>query len=350
MTMRELNPKLKKFKALLIEGHSCKRASQIMHVSKTTGYEWAQKLEFLGEVRRVPGTLSPILYEDAKRGVDSVHAGTSEKAEPKSGTVNGVVTPTETATEEYAELSRPDKLVRAHISGAYVVKIETVGERPIRLADGQGLTIGGWARQERLVKNTRVHDGFLYGFHEQIKFKLYLAAAGPKLNIYPRPRQVYYKSCTIEGPKLMESQALEVCRVLERYGWAFDGRPALAGVMHYGDIDPRLIGLANRQHQDDNAPVHCDVSNGEPEIEVYADSPTAQRDIDILSTLPERIVSITNALDSNTAALNTISNTMIELTNLSAQLQAIQAQTLGLIAGNGGPAATFSPFDSRGYI
>lgn len=350
MTLRELNPKLKKFKALLLEGHSAKRASQIMKVSKTTGYEWAQKLEFLGEIRRVPETLSPILYEDAKRGVDSVRAGTIQKAEQKSGIVNPVVTRAESDAEEYTEMSRPDKLVRAHITGAYVVQVDTVGERPIRLADGQGLTIGGWARQERLVKSTRVHDGFLYGFHEQIKFKLYLAAKGPKLNIYPRPRQVYYKSCTIEGPKLMESQALEVCRVLERYGWSFDGRPALSGVMHYGDIDPRLIGLANRQHQDDNAPVHADVSNGEPEIEIYADSPTAQRDIDILSTLPERIVSITNALDSNTAALSTISNTMIELTNLSAQLQAIQAQTLSLIAGQPAPQTLTTPFDSRGYL
>lgn len=350
MTLKELNPKLKKFKALLVEGHSCKRASQIMKISKSTGYEWAQKLEFVGEIRRVPGTLSPILYEDAKRGVDPVHAGTDAKAEPKNGIVNGVVTPTETATEEYAELSRPDKLVRAHISGAYVAKVATVGDRPIRLADGQGLTIGGFARQERLVKSTRVHDGFLYGYHEQIKFKLYLAAAGPKLNIYPRPRQVYYKNCTIEGPKLMESQALEVCRVLERYNWTFDGRPALAGVMHYGDIDPRLMGLANRQHQDDNAPVHCDTSNGNPEIEVYADSPTAQRDIDILSTLPERIVSITNALDSTTAALNTISNAMLDLTNLSAQLQAVQTQTLNLIVKQQVNTQICAPSDIRGYF
>lgn len=348
MTIKELNPKLKKFKKLLIEGFSVLRASQIMHVSKTTGYEWAQKLEYVGEIRRVPGTQSPILYEDAKRGVDFGNAGQPKKAETKSGNVNPVVTGAETAPETTEELGRPDKLVRAHYAGAYVVMVDTVGERPIRLSDGQGLTIGGFARQERLVKNTRVHDGFIYGFHEQIKFKLYLAAAGPKLNIYPRPRQVYYKACTIEGPKAMESQALEVCRVLERYGWTFSTRPALSGVMHYGDIDPRLIGLANRGHQDDNAPVHTDTSNGEPEIEVYADSPTAQRDIDILSTLPERIVSITDTLAVTEDALNTISNAMLELTNVTAQMQAVQAQTLNILA-NGAQTAPYAPFDGRGY-
>ena len=341
------NPQqLAKFKRLLLSGKSIPSVCKLMNIGRTTGYEYATKLEYLGEIRRVPGTVSPVLYEDAKKGGCFGQSGQSEKSER----VNPGVLHPESDSEEAKELGRPDKLVRAHFAGAWVVQVAQVGDRPVKLADGQGFTIGGWNREERLVKNTRIHDGFLYGVHEQIKFKLYLASAGPKLNIYPRPRQVYYKNATIEGPRAMEAQCLEVCRVLERYGWTFATRPALSGVMHYGDIDPRLLGLACKTHQDDNAPVHSDASGGTPEIEVYADSPTAQRDIDILSTLPERIVSITSALLATQDALSLISDTTAELSNALVGIQAVQAQTMELFTKNLASQYATPAFDSRGYI
>ena len=346
MSKHEIPKQLKKFKHLLLMGKSIPSVCKIMGIGKSTGYEYATKLEYLGEIRRVPGTLSPVLYEDAKKGGSFELSGQTEK----SGTYCPGVSLDETAPEEQAELSRPDKLVRAHFAGAWVVLVEQVGDRPLRLADGQGYTIGGWAREERLMKGTRIHDGFLYGYHEQIKFKLYLASAGPKLNIYPRPRQVYYKTATIDGPRALESQCLEVCRVLERYGWKFSARPALSGVMHYGDIDPRLLGLACKGHQDDNAPVHSDASGGTPEIEVYSDSPTAQRDIDILSTLPERIVSITAALVATQDALSLISDTMAQLSDALVGIQTVQAQTMEAFAKNMASQFATPAFDSRGYI
>lgn len=346
MSKTALPSQLKKFKRLLLTGKSIPAVCQTMKIGKTTGYEFAKKLEYLGEIRRVPGTLSPILYEDAKKGGCFGGAGSVENSER----FNPVVESEKTDSATLSELSRPDKLVRAHFAGAWVVRVEEIGERPIRLADGQGYTIGGWKREERITKGTRVHDGFLYGYHEQIKFKLYLASAGPKLNIYPRPRQVYYKTATIDGPRALETQCLEVCRVLERYGWKFDGRPALSGIMHYGDIDPRLLGLTTREHQDDNAPVHSDASGGEPEVEIYGDSPTAQRDIDILSTLPERIVSITSALIATQDALTVISDTMGELMAVTASMQATQAQSMEMFAKAQAMPMTAPSFDSRGYF
>lgn len=345
MTKHQMPAQLKKFKKLILTGKSIPSVCQLMKIGRTTGYEFAKKLEYLGEIRRVPGTLSPVLYEDAKKGGCFGTAG----SEDFSGCINPGVLPSENE-QDAPDTGRPDKLVRAHFTGAWIVEVKTVGDRPARLADGQGYTIGGWARQERLVKKTRVHDGFIYGVHEVLKFTLYLASAGPKLNIYPRPRQIYYKNATIEGPRALESQCLDVCRVLERYGWEFSNRPALSGVMHYGDIDPRLLGLAVKGHQDDNAPVHSDASGGEPEVEIYGDSPTAQRDIDILSTLPKRIVSITSALVATQDALSVISDTMAELTATTASIQATQAQMLNIVAKNLAQPLAIPFFDSRGYV
>lgn len=332
MTRQKLDPRLKKFKRILLAGNSIASASKELKIGKSTGYSYAQQLEFLGEIRRIPGTKNPLIYEDAKRPL-SGNAGTVESP----GNDYGVVQYPETAP-----LSRPDKMVRAHISGAYVVQVETVGDRGGRIADGQGYTIGGWHKTERLVKKTRVHDGFLYGHHETIKFILYLASEGPKLNIYPRPRPVYYKTATIEGPKAMENQVLEVCRNLERYGWKFRTRPALAGVMHYGDIDPRLLGIADPMHDFDGAAVHTDTSPGYPEIEIYDDHETAQRDIVILSELPDRIIQITDALTETTNALMVISDT-------AALLQENQARIIELVA-SGQQQTAYKPFDGVGYL
>lgn len=336
MTRRRLDPKLKKFKAYLLSGNSIASASKEMGIGRTTGYTLSKKLEYLGEIRRIPGTVNPIVWEDGKKPF-SGSAGYIEKTEHDYGVVT---------SDQYGLTSRPEKFVRAHISGAYVTLVETVGERGGRIVDGEGYTIGGWQKDERLIKRTRVHDGFLYGHHEMTKFILYLASEGPKLNIYPRPRQVYYKSATVDGPRAMENQCLEVCRVLERHGWKFATRPALAGVMHYGDIDPRLLGLADPMTDFDGDPVHTDTSPGTPEVEIYGDSPTAQRDIVILSELPDRIVQITNTLAETTHALMQISDGMDYLSKATIQLQQSQTTILEILARDSVP---FRAFDGVGY-
>lgn len=346
MTKKGLPAQLRKFKRILLTGKSVPTVCQLMKIGRTTGYEYTKKLEYLGEIRRVAGTLSPVLYEDAKKRGCFGYAGSPEISErfcPADELEKSDLSAPN-------ELTRSDKFVRAHFAGAWVVSVDKIGDRPTRLEDGQGYTIGGFAPKERLIKKTTVHDGHIMGYHEIIKFTLYLANKGPKLTIFPNPRQVYYENATIEGPRALERQCLEVCRILERNGWKFSSRPALRGEMHYGDIEPMLLAHANPDHHDDNAPVHTDASNGEPEVEIYGDSPTAQRDIDILSTLPERIVSITSALVATQSALTVISDTMGQLVNATANIQAIQAQTIEMYAKAQAMPMVGPSFDSRGYF
>lgn len=340
MTTQNLNPKLKKFKAVLLSGNSVASASKELGIGRTTGYEYAKKLEYIGEIRRVGGSTNPVIYEDAKRGGSFGVAGSGENPELYYGVV--------TESEHPDDLGRPSKLVRVHISGAYVVDVETVGTRGGRIADNRGYTIGGW-KNELMVKGTRTQVGFLYGFNEMTKFRLYLASAGPKLNIYPRPRMIYYKNATAEGPKVLESQCIEICKILEREGWAFNGRPSLSGVIHYGGIDPRLLGLADRSTDWDDAPVHHDTSNGDPEVEIYATNPNAQRDIDILSTLPDRIVQITDTLQETEGALCLTATLMSDMSEAVAKMQRVQAETIAVMSKMIGPPVPIRPFEGVGY-
>lgn len=341
MTTQRLNPRLKKFKAVLLSGNSVASASKELGIGKSTGYEYAKKLEYIGEIRRVGGSTNPVIYEDAKRGGSFGGAGSGENP----GIHYGVVTP----SGNPEDLARPSKLVRVHISGAYVVDIETVGNRGGRIADSRGYTIGGW-KDEQLTKGTRTQIGFLYGFNEVTKFRLYLASAGPKLNIYPRPRMVYYKDATAEGPRQLEAQCIDICKLLEREGWAFIGRPALSGVIHYGGIDPKLLGLADRSTDWDNSPVHADTSNGDPEVEIYATNPNAQRDIDILSTLPDRIAHITDTLSQIEGALCLTATLMSDLSEATTKMQKVQADTTAIISKMLAPPMPARPFEGVGYL
>lgn len=278
-------------KRRLLSGETKASICRSLHIGKSTLYRRVDKLVYLGEIRAIPGTVSPMGWEDPRR--DGYTVSLRDTVDPENGTVDmgGI----ESGTEP-SHFGGPNSEVRVHISGAYRVTLVSCGECSGALRDEAGYTIGGWS-EPRHLKRSDYTPGFIRVMGQDIKFRVHRDKEGIPTNlvVYPVPAYLYYKEATARGRQAMEGQALTIVRILERHGFVFSGPPILKGVLHYGSLRPELLRHASRQVIDDSAAVHHDASHGEPEIEIY-DRPDAQDDIDLIQELPDHIRAIERSI------------------------------------------------------
>lgn len=226
-----------------------------------------------------------------------------------------------------SENPNPGKLVGAHISGSYTMPITKVGQMPETIRDPNGFTIGWWDKNPVKWGAILYFRGAIRFEGDDIHFKVHQNSKGEftTMCVTPQRRPVYYKTCTITGPQEMEKQVALVRQILIDLGWGF-GQSSLSGVMHYGDINPALLQYANPAMKTDfeKNPVHADCSHGNPEVEIYGDSPQAQENIDILSELPYRI----KALEDGLTRLMAVSERLLEMNSQLLAITECQSQSI----------------------
>lgn len=336
----------RKVKSLILKGNS------IASVSKLLGCSWGKvnsalcRLEGVGEIKRIPGTRSPVVFEDGcldnpKYTLASPEnensASTTHPTTRGAGTMDtngGLIPQSDDMDKKGGILPRkgsenpcPGKLVGAHISGTYTMRIVKAGSMPETIRDINGYTIGWWDREPVKWGAIYYWRGSIRYEGDDIHFKAHQNGKGEFTTfcVTPQRRPVYYKTCTIVGPQEMEKQVALVRQILMDLGWEFD-KSALSGVMHYGDINPSLLQYARPTMQNDfkGNPVHADCSHGNPEVEVYGDSPTAQEDIDLLNELPYRI----KALEDGLTRLMAVSEKLLEMNNQILMITECQSQSI----------------------
>lgn len=326
MTVRKsLTAKDRELKKRVLAGQSVKDIASAMKLAERTIYTNIEKLVYLGELRPIPGTKSPRIFEDGKTtqicNLSEPSGHTSKDALCTPRTTGGV---------------RPQgKTVRAHITGAYVVRVIQAGELD-RLADFDGYTIGGFFEPYQIGKNhiTTVYPGYVSVNNESVKIHAYFNTETRQpstLNIYPTPKNLYYKHAKAMAKEEFTTQALLVMKILINHGWKFDGNPSHNGVIHYGSIRPELLQYADRTQEEVGQAVHSDTSHGEPEIEIYDDSPTAQADLIILSELPERLRAMESTLFMATSSIEQLGTNQAQIVNVLAQLQTTQVTIMELL-------------------
>lgn len=347
MANKDLWPILKKTKRLVLSGLRGKRLANELEVSERTAHGYIQRLVLMGELVDITGdpTSTPRIYDDAKKRVQfCTPSSPSEFGNQKRVGVE--------STKDPATCPPEDKSLRFHCTGAYICLIQTLGAHTGRISDSRGLTVGNWSKPANCNGSVRQYGSLRLPEGDDLKFTLYLAKAGPKLTVTPQPRDVFYKTANNEGPRALWGQVYSLLNLLtEVHGWQF-GQILYKGTNHgavlSGVIDP-LIDYMDLGNDSANARYHVDTSTGSPELEVYYNRPEAQKDVDLIFELPQRFESIQASLTGIYGVLNTVSLSLEQLANITAQLATTQANITKTISKPINEAYQTPPFDGRGY-
>lgn len=348
MASKDLTPRLKKAKMLVLEGLRGERLAQALGVSTRTAHADIMRLVSMGEIIEITDGKphNPKVYADAKKRVGFEQIPSIDK-DPVKKRVGVPSTP------ECATPPTSDKTVRFHCTGCFDCPVLTMGDHAGRISDGQGYTVGSWSPITVCSGSARQYGTVRLFPGEDMHFTLYHAKAGPKLTVTPCPRDVYYKTADRVGPQELTEQVYALLNLLMDYhGWDF-GHPVFKGVNHYAmvsdDLTP-LLRYADLKTDVDNGRVHVDTSLGKPEIEVYDDHPGAIEDVITLNEIPERFDSIQASLASVYQVLNAVQANMEKLASITAQLAATQANITQTLTKTLNESYQAPPYDGRGYF
>ena len=174
MTRRNLSRDERRVRDYLISGNSMSRAARQLRLAPQTVRDIAYRLEYYGEIRRIPGTSNPISWE-AVRSVDSQ---TPDKA-PQSG--GGA-----TFERPPALLNKlPPGMADAHLHGLVKAEVDHVGTFDI-IRDRAGAVTGQWSDKVGTPCGRRDRYLTLYYAGQQISVTYCEGTAGSRtLQIYP---------------------------------------------------------------------------------------------------------------------------------------------------------------------
>lgn len=333
------------------------RLARALGVTVRTANNYINQLVYMGELIEIKGQkrTTPRVFADGKAQPSPFKTNEQMSqhpdADPEKDGNDDLFKRVVGGSDTLENLGRPEKLVNFHCTGTFEVPVIVLGDHAGIIRDKDGWTIGEWSDIKNANGSLRQYGHARLYPNESLNFTLYLVKGDDNdiLTTVPQPRDIYYKTAEIEGPRLMVEQVYRLLNLLnDNYGWKF-GPPVFKGEFHIANRSPDLaplLSLYDRQHQHDGARVFVDYSHGTPEIETATSSPDAYRDQITLTELPERIDAITASLSAVHGTLRIMAENMDQLTAITAQLINAQANQLKQSIN------PYSPhdFDNRGYI
>ena len=274
MVKRKLNRDELRVKAALLEGQTMRRASDTLTIKYTTVRGITHRLEYLGEIRRIPTCKSPMLFEDPR-------ALSKERESPKNETNVGYV-PTSSG-DDSGEHDR--KETRIHLNGSVLFEVLHVGNYDT-IRDKNEYVLGEWTKTVSLKGRTdrygeiRVFgDVYRFSHRHGSNGSNTLALWVPEIWAMPGESRTY-------GEDTILDRSRHIAALLRLAGWRLS-EPEIRGDMHYAHNDPALLRHMDRSRSRAGAELWADTSHGDPELEVG----TAE-DNDILVELPTIIRNI----------------------------------------------------------
>ena len=307
MTRSRLNATQRKVKNLLLSGRSVPAIARSMKVGQSTVYNTVNQLLALGEIRHVPGTKSPKLYEDPHKDVSNPPSGDYGSGDWNFGPAVGNDGPPPTAdavpesplidlTGISTDKNCPEGFGEAHITGSINYTIRRIGTYD-DIRDRRGFTVGYWRREPKTrMKGAVVYGGEVRIYNQALGIAHRIGNKGGQLfSLYPK--RIYVDPRKFRGTEdvlaLFVDRALYVAELLEQNGWQLTD-PMVKGDLHlaWGD-HPLIQHFDNRVHLDDGDLV-VDTSPGTPELEMenLSSDPDGWAKAQLMADLPTRFLSL----------------------------------------------------------
>ena len=311
MTHPRMSKREKEVKNLLLSGYSRHAIASTLKVSPTTVYNITNHLLSLGEIRQVPGTKSPAIYEDPHSEPNIPPTGGCPGKSVNNGRAdenNGSPLP---ADDTFPTLNLkgivpgkkcPEGYVIAHMSGGIRFdKVRKVGNfDPIK--DVQGRTIGLWEPEKPTkMKGNRVRVATVHIFGADMRLQFRIGSRGGtvftvnpgRINLDPKMFP------TMDDAKaVFTDRALYIAALLRRNGWQLTD-PEIRGLFDYASPDSLLAAKIPIGSDVSGSDIYVDTSPGTPEAEMSeAHGLTEWEKVRIFANIPSEIMAAKARLSS----------------------------------------------------
>lgn len=304
MTHPKLNSRERKVKALLLSGHSRHAIASKLRISKSTVYDIVANLEHYGEVRAIPGTKNPVVYEDpSPRPIipptegctdESGNDGRAVQKNGPSGNCDDL--PDIDLRGVYVGPKCPDGYVTAHMSGGIrFMKVRKTGTyEPIR--DVHGSIVGIWDPEKpTAMKGNRVRSAKITIFGSEMTLQFRIGSKGGTV-FTVNPGRIYL------DPRMFESQeeakavfidrALYIAGLLRSNGWQLTD-PVIRGMFDYAIPQSPLVAHLPKGTDFGGSDIFVDTSPGEPEAEMSESAGLSDWEkVQIFANIPSEIQSL----------------------------------------------------------
>ena len=355
MTHPKLSKDEKKVKRLLLSGRSKTAVARQTGMSRSKVERLVNRLIYYGEIKPIPGTKNPVIYEDPyyvlpfppTEGKDLENDNTTTVSDSTTPLDNSLVPDVDLKTVDVKGISNdkvcPDGYVEAHINGGSI-KFDVVKRGDFdTLRDPSGYTIGYWKDPAR-IKGSTVYSGEIRVLNQTITWQYREGDKGARMfrlyigRVFLDPKQFKNED---EAKDVFLDRANFVATIFARQGWKLVN-PEFRGKFEYAIRDHPLIGHIPKDAPSDSD-IFVDTSFGVPEVEM--------KDIDdwekvrIFANIPSEILNNRRLLQSQGEEIAQLDANNEESrrriaqmeTTIDALLNVIQKQQLvidGLVTGS----------------
>lgn len=281
MTHSKLMKDEKKVKALLLSGKSKSAVARQTGMSRSKVERIVNRLLYYGEIRQIPGTKNPAIFEDPYYKPSFPPTGGTSLEKDNASTVPESATPSDGSPNPDADLKIvnvngvstakicPDGYVEAHVNGGIRFNILKVGAYDSKISDPAGYTIGYWTDPKRINGGT-TFGGEIRVFNQRITWQYRKGDKGGSMfMLYPSrlfldPKQ--FKSQD-EAKDLFIDRANFVAKIFAQQGWRL-ANPQIKGGLEYAIRDHPVIGHLKKGEVPAGSDVFIDTSYGVPEAEM----------------------------------------------------------------------------------
>ena len=321
MTHPKLTAKERKVKALLLSGHSRHAIASKLRIPKSTVYDIVADLEHYGEVRAIPGTRNPVVYEDPNpepiiplTGGCSEDSGNDGRADQNDGPTGNDL-PDIDLNGVYVGPKCPDGYVTAHMSGGIrFMKVRKTGSYdPIRNVHGRIVCL--WEPEKpTAMKGNRVRSAKITIFGSEMTLQFRIGSRGGTV-FTVNPGRIHL------DPRMFESQeeakavfidrALYVAGLLRFNGWQLT-EPVIKGMFDYAIPQSPLVAHLPRGTDFGGSDIFVDTSPGVPEAEMSESTGlTDWEKVQIFANIPSEIQSLRARASTTEDGVESVSKVVV---------------------------------------
>lgn len=293
MTIKAPTKKELQFLKLLLSGKSTRGSARQLKIPERSAYNMAEKLTYLGFIRPIPGTRSPVIYEKG----DLDYSFIEGRCKLGQGATKGAPSPIREFHQApdpvrgvSTEKECPEGFVEAHVNGSMSFTIVRTGSFDDPQIPGIGY-VGFWRRKEVILNGSVNRYGSININGQDVGITYRKGSRGSETFSFA-PKRIFLDPKEFrseeEAKELFIDRALKVATILKNTGWVltdpkFDGN----STFEYAIRNSPLVQFLEKGHEKDND-IIMDGSPGCPEIEMT--NPDCWDKVQIFANLPTHVM------------------------------------------------------------
>ncbi len=346
MSRHRLTARDMKIKDLLLSGYSRNQVASQLKIASSSVYSAVKRLEDYDELRWVPGTTSPAIYEDPKNPRYSQNQSPKGDCDPKLGNCGGLAavpslpstvrTPPQTPDDSESDTKddSPERPVIStdrecpygyaapHLNGHISLTVEKVGTfEPLRFGDK---IVGEWRSEWSELNGSKQLMGQVDLFGQLMRFHYRRGNKSGRDFFYFYPERAYVDIDRLPRhkiPEIFRGRAEAVAAILGRNGWILK-EPVISGEFHLAWPDHPAARFVNRRVHIEGADVVTDNSPGYAELEMehFSESDEDWAKARAIANFPTLLVAHDNAVKELKYDADSLSARLANLEGITTQV------------------------------